>query len=159
MDMKKLVLRAVVVAQLIAAPFAVSAATTTSQTVVTTSTFAENSVERQSVVAWLQQHAAHVNGKLIGEFDQIGAVTVTTTREIAGGRAYPQSPGDGPPVPLPANGVPGQTISVSTCSHGVSQSWSYVWVPANNGGGTWALTSYKYNQVACGSGSTWAATW
>ncbi|MBB5942403.1 hypothetical protein [Xanthomonas sp. 3307] len=151
MELKKLLARAVVAAQLVVAPFIVSAATT-SQFVVTTSTYTEKSIEKQAVVAWLQQHAEHVNGKLIGEFDRVGDVTVTYSRETEAGRAYPQSPGDGPPVPLPASGRPGDTISVSSCSRGTNQTWSYTWV-SNSAGGTWVLTSYKYNQMACGSGS------
>lgn len=151
MELKKLIARAVVATQLLLATFVVSAATT-SQRVVTISTYTENSVEKQAVVAWLHQHAEHVNGKLIGELDRVGDVTVTYNRETAAGHADAQSPGDGPPVPLPPDGHPGDTISVSSCSRGVSQVWSYTWV-SNAASGTWGLNSYKYTQMACGFGS------
>ena len=103
---------------------------------------------------WLSSYSDRVdqtilNGHLIGDFDQIGDITVTYSRETASdGRANPQAPRDMPPTPLPEGAKPGDTYEVSSCTRGVSQSWSFVF--ANNSyGGSWHLVDYKYNEKTC----------
>ncbi|WP_155394182.1 hypothetical protein [Xanthomonas albilineans] len=151
MKMNKFLLRGLFAVQLIAVTFVVSA-NTTSQFVVTTSTYSANSAEKQAIMAWLQQHAERVRGHLIGEFERVGDVTVIYSRDVALDRYVVQSPGDGPPASLPLSGHPGDTFSVSSCSSGVSQTWSYTWT-SNFSGGGWKLTNYKYVTKSCDSGS------
>ncbi|WP_155742307.1 hypothetical protein [Xanthomonas graminis] len=145
-------LKAALAVQLIALPFFASAAVS-SQVVVTESTYSATSSETQQVVLWLQQHTARVNGRPVGDFNQIGDITVAHSRETASdGLAHLQSPGDPPPTDLPTHAQPGDTYSVSSCSKGVSQTWSFVFVN-NSSGGFWKLADYKYNTKAC-SGSS-----
>ncbi|MCW0460359.1 hypothetical protein NB717_001427 [Xanthomonas sacchari] len=148
MHFAKNLLKVVFAAQFLVAPLVAGAAPSSQYTITTTATYADKSPEKQAVVAWLQQHAQYVNGHLIGEFDKLQDVTVTYTR-TTDGRVRPQSPGDAPPNPLPP-GQPGDTYSVSNCTGGVSQSWSYKFVSGSNGG-TWVLVDYKYSKKACGS--------
>ncbi|MCT8292041.1 hypothetical protein RMA73_14095 [Xanthomonas translucens pv. translucens] len=153
MNLRTALIKAAFAIQLVAVPLFAGAAVK-SQVVTTTTSYAESSPEKHQVELWLQQHTARVNGHLIGEFGQIGDVTVTYSRETASdGRVHPQAPGDAPPTPLPSNGRPGDTYSVSSCTRGVSQSWSYVFVN-NSNGGNWKLVDYKYNEKACSSGGT-----
>lgn len=150
MTVKMALFKAALVVQLAAVPFLAGAAVS-SQFVVTTADYSAISSEKQTVTLWLQQHAQRVNGHLIGDFNQIGDITVTYSRETAtDGRVTAQSPGDAPPTPLPSNGRPGDTYSVSSCSKGLSQTWTYTFVN-NSNGGSWQLVSYTYNQKACGS--------
>ncbi|WP_131721591.1 hypothetical protein [Xanthomonas sp. NCPPB 1128] len=148
MNLARNLLNVVCAAQLLAAPLFASAAPSSQVTITTTATYADRSAEKQAVVTWLQQHAESVNGHLIGEVDKLRDVTVTYTR-TTDGRVRPQAPGDAPPTPLPP-GQPGDTYSVSNCTGGVSQSWSYTSVSSSKGGG-WVLVDYKYAKKACGS--------
>ncbi|WP_144410953.1 hypothetical protein [Xanthomonas arboricola] len=55
----------------------------------------------------------------------------------------------GPPVPLPASGIPGETIEVTqTYPNGGYETWIYVWglqdIPS--GLGEWQLQSYKFDR-------------
>ncbi|QHQ27364.1 hypothetical protein [Xanthomonas albilineans] len=150
-NMRKFLLQFLFAAQLIAVPFVVSAVTA-SQLMVTKSTYSANSAEEHAVMAWLQQHAERVKGHLIGEFERVGDVTVTYSRETALDRYAVQSQGDASPVLLADSGHPGDAFSVSSCSAGVSQMWSYAWA-SNASGGGWVLNSYRYNTKACDSGS------
>ncbi|MBB5876355.1 hypothetical protein [Xanthomonas sp. 3498] len=151
MNVAKNLWRVVFAVHLLAAQLFAGAATASPVIVTTTTTYPDQSPEKQAVVAWLQQHAQYVNGHLIGEVDKLRDVTVTYTR-TTDGRVRPQAPGDAPPTPLPP-GQPGDTYSVSNCTGGVSQSWSYKFVSNSNGGG-WVLVDYKYTKKACGSEGT-----
>jgi hypothetical protein len=151
MNSKRILWKLAVSAYFIAASFSIGA-TESSQFVVTTSSYSAASSEQHAVLNWLQQNAGYVNGKVIGDFGSIGSVTVTYSREVvAYDQVIPMSPGGGPPTPLPSGGKPGDTYSVSSCSAGVSQTWSYQWMSSSTGGG-WVLVSYTYNQNACASG-------
>lgn len=148
MNPGKGLLKAALTAQLLLAPFMAGAASSPQTVVTTTSNYSERSPQKQVVVLWLQQHAEYVNGHLIGEVEKIGDVTVTYTR-AADGRAHPQAPGDAPPTPL-RSGQPGDTYSVSHCTAGTAQSWTYKFVSGPDGGG-WVLVDYSFKKKACGS--------
>jgi len=53
----------------------------------------------------------------------------------------------GPPTPLPPNGNIGDTITISACSRGISESWSYAWGLTSTGGYGWVLQDYHYQVV------------
>jgi hypothetical protein len=153
MNLKKTLVKSAFFIHLAALPLFAGAAVT-SQVVTTTAHHSQTSSIGQQVALWLQQHTARVNGRPVGDFDQIGDLTVTHSHQAASdGRARPQAPGDGPPTDLPLNAKPGDTFLVTSCSKGVSQTWSFVFVN-NPSGGSWQLVEYKYNQKNCSAGGT-----
>lgn len=52
-----------------------------------------------------------------------------------------------PPVPLPGQGSPGDTLSISSCSKHVSETWTYAWGMTNNGVEGWVLQDYTWSTV------------
>ena len=88
---------------------------------------------------WLYDHAEYRNGSLLGDFSALGKITVKVMSHF---RSAAFDSGNGPPVPLPTTGQNGDTISVSSCGGGASQTWSYVW--AGGAGGGWVLMSYSF---------------
>lgn len=115
--------------------------------------YQQGSPEAKEVVRWLTQHAEYRNGQMLGDLSKIGPISVRIVSISTQGMAGAESVGGDPPVPLPASGNNGDTITVSSCSGGASQTWSYVWV-GNSISGSWQLTSYSYVRTkSCSSGS------
>lgn len=145
-DMKKLLLKALLISFLpLTLIQGASAATTSQQT--TTSSYAANSAAVSQIQAWLLDHATYQKGSMIGDPGKLGTVQVTYIAHLVGSprNLQTQGVGDNPPVPLPAGGNPGDTISVTSSSGGYTQSWSFEW-HSNSSGGGWALTSYTYKK-------------
>lgn len=144
--MLKLIVPAVLAACM-ALSGSVNAGTVVKSTVRTESTFAANSVEVRGIEAWLYQNASYVDGKMVGDLNKLGTVKIVYTSASRSPNMRPMSPGDGPPVPLPASGQAGDTISISSSHGGYTQTWEYEWVPDSNGG-HWVLTRYEYIKTA-----------
>ncbi|WP_152597807.1 hypothetical protein [Novilysobacter arseniciresistens] len=115
-------------------------------------TYQAGSRESSEVRGWLIDHAEYRNGTPLGEFEKLGQIVVTYETSHPGSGVTASSPGNQPPVPLPATGRHGDTITISSCGGGASQSWSYTWVANPNGGG-WVLISYSYTRTRACSGS------
>lgn len=52
-----------------------------------------------------------------------------------------------PPVSLPANGNPGDTLSISSCSNHISETWTYTWGQTSSGGQGWVMQKYTWSVV------------
>ena len=116
--------------------------------------YQRDSREAKEIQRWLTQHAEYRNGQMLGDLSKLGTISVRIVSSNVRGSAGVESVGGDPPVPLPASGNSGDTITVSSCSGGASQTWSYVWV-GNSISGSWQLTSYTYIRTkSCSSGST-----
>lgn len=105
--------------------------------------YRSGSREALDVQRWLVANAAYANGDVLGDFNRLGEISVlykAVTSSVAG---VVKTPGDSPPVPLPSFGNPGDTISITSTSGGISQTWSYAWQGSSTSGG-WILTSYTY---------------
>ena len=112
----------------------------------TSSYYSPNKGGYAQAVEWLKDHSFDDQRQLLGDFDKLGALKVvyhTAPRS----NATADTPG--PPVPLPTTGNKGDTITVSTCGGGWSQTWSYVWVSSGANSG-WFLTAYsKIHVTSC----------
>jgi len=106
----------------------------------TEASYRAGTTEAKSIQFWLQKNAQYANGQMVGEPAKLGDVTVIY-QTSSGSRQ--SAVGDGPPVPLPASGKPGDKISISSTSGGVTQTWSYSW-QGSSSGGQWILTSYTW---------------
>ena len=73
MNMKMMLLKAVLAAQLVAMPFLAGAAVS-SQIVVTKAAYSETSSNKQQVVLWLEQHTARVK-EVLNNTPQISDTT------------------------------------------------------------------------------------
>jgi hypothetical protein len=71
-------------------------------------------------------------------------VSADDAPEVAGQHNLQRSPGDNPPIPLPASGKPGDVISVSSQRNGGLESWTYKWRAGAKGGGSWSLIGYTF---------------
>ncbi len=110
----------------------------------TTSTFySPNTAGYAQAIAWLKDHSFDDQRQLFGDFDKLGVIKVVY-RTAPSSKATMDIPG--PPVPLPTSGNKGDTITVSSCGGGWSQTWSYVWVSAGVNSG-WNLTAYSKVRV------------
>lgn len=132
---------------------AVMAGESVKREITTEARYEAGSIGARETRRWLADHATYANGSTVGDFAKIGSVQVVYTVSATGSSYYQVlgGPGGGPPVSLPGGGSADDTISVSSCSHGVSQTWSYTW-EGNSSGGGWVLKSYTYNLKSCGSG-------
>lgn len=90
---------------------------------------------------WLAQHSAAMDGKPKGDPERLGTITLaySTTRPMTTG-PIPQ------PVPLPATGMPGDTIGIASCAQGHLQTWNYVIDDGQDH--RWILQSYSLKQAA-----------
>lgn len=126
-----------------------TASTTTTRVV--EATYLPGSREARQVQQWLLLHS-DPTGRMSGDPYHLGTVTVKYTEVISSNASAADAvSAPPPPVPLPASGAPGGTFNVGSCGGGVSQSWSYMWVP-NSSGGSWVVTDYRATRVkSCGS--------
>ncbi|MCD9098022.1 hypothetical protein LU699_13235 [Luteimonas fraxinea] len=106
--------------------------------VTTVETYKASSEGALGVAQWLRAQEAYVDGEL-------GDIVVTRSRSHSG-LYQAQSPGDDPPVGLPAFGSPGEEISIGSVRGAVTQSWTYRWV-GTSVRGNWVLIDYKYSNT------------
>ena len=116
-------------------------------------TYKKGTIEAQQVERWLADHVEFSGSDPLGDFGNLGTIVVryATTHKNDAAKIGIMGVGDNPPVPLPAGGSPGDTISITSCGGTVSQTWSYEWVSDSNGG-RWVLVSYSYMRVKSCSG-------
>lgn len=109
-------------------------------------TYQSGSDQAKQVKEWLIEHAAYVNGAMIGDPDKLGSVQISYTH-TSGSEASTARPMDinGPPVPLPLTGNPGDVISITSTTGGATQTWTYTWVGSSTMG-NWHLTSYIFKE-------------
>lgn len=124
---------------------AASAWTIITQTVTTRGEYGAGSREAKEVLRWLAAHAAYNNGEAIGDFDKQGDIRVVYRATESSATVRADGVGDSPPVPLPPSGNPGDGISITWTSGGITQAWSYTW-PESPAGGNWVLASYRWER-------------
>ncbi|AVQ08353.1 TPA: hypothetical protein HH295_04240 [Xanthomonas vasicola pv. zeae] len=115
-------------------------ATAPSISLVTTqkSLYRAGSNESQSIVAWIKQHSPKYPPLLPASSLSVSRSIVST------GLMSIQSGPYGPPVPLPASGVPGEKITIrNEFPGGAFEQWDYEW--AGQSGGSWQLTGYQFS--------------
>lgn len=120
--------------------FPVSAQVQVQHTLTTEATYRLGSPEAHQVQQWLAAHAAYANGGMVGDIDQLGDIHIAYKLSQDTTKA---APGGSPPVPLPASGRPGDSISISSTSGNIIQTWTYSWLSNSTGGG-WYLQSYTW---------------
>jgi hypothetical protein len=109
--------------------------------------YSANSRQGIQVQQWLLQQDAPSAPGLNMRFSSGDRFKVTrTTATRPENVVASASPGDGPPVPLPTKGNPGDTISVTHQSGGYIQTWTYQWFGNSTNGG-WGLIKYTYERV------------
>lgn len=117
----------------------------TIRSVVTTEAiFRTGAPEVHEIQRWLVEHAAYVKGAMVGDPGKLGDVQIVYTANLPDSQIM--SPGDGPPVPLPPTGSPGDEITITSSSGGWTQTWSYRWVSGTTFG-RWVLFRYEYFQT------------
>ncbi len=105
-----------------------------SVTVRTVTRYVADSPEAASIAAWIDRVPGADK-----RTNPLGTLRVIRVRSVSG----EVSTAGGPPVPLPANGVPGETITISnTLPGGIVESWTFEWVGTGGGGG-WKQTHYE----------------
>lgn len=127
------------------------AAPTYSSQITASAEYSAGSGEGAQIQQWLlQQGAPHAPGVTM-RFSKSDRFTITRTTLTRSTRiaAAAASPGDGPPVPLPTSGNPGDSISITHQSGGFIQTWVYEWFGSSTGGG-WGLVRYTYERVRVG---------
>lgn len=100
--------------------------------------FQADSEDALAVAQWLRNREAYVEG-------QLGDIVVIRSKSHAG-LYQPQSPGDAPPVGLPAFGSPGEEITIESTRGGAFQTWSYRWT-GTAVRGSWVLIRYQYSNT------------
>ncbi|EFF45639.1 conserved hypothetical protein [Xanthomonas citri pv. aurantifolii str. ICPB 11122] len=107
--------------------------------------YSANAPEVGAIRDWITKHSPEYQPLLKG-----GVVTVKRTGPAGSSSMATASQGPGgPPVPLPASGLPGETFEVTqTYPNGGYETWIYVWglqdIPS--GLGDWQLQSYKFDR-------------
>jgi len=129
---------------LLGVPLCTQAQQSLTRAVATNATYAAGSAEVRDIRSWLLRNAEYHNGAMIGDPDRLGAVRVTYTA-VASAVQSLASPGDQPPVPLPATGNPGDTMSITSSSRGYTQTWTYQRVGSSTSG-SWSLIEYRFFQ-------------
>jgi len=105
-----------------------------STTVRSVARYPADSAEAASIAAWIDRIPGAAR-----QTTPFGMVTVTRTRTIAGQARTENRPR----VPLPANGMPGETITIrNTLPGGIVETWTFEWVGGVGGGG-WRQTDYE----------------
>ena len=114
----------------------------------TQASYHANTAEATAVKRWLIDRASRTEqGQSLGDFDNLGNITIRVDTPSSGNALSNPYP----PVPLPASGSQGQTISIGSCGGGISQQWVYLWVGTSGNGG-WVLQSYSFTRVkSCAS--------
>lgn len=112
-----------------------------SSTTTTTQKYLSGSPEIDAIYAWIRDKSPEH-----GPLGIAKEISITNTETLTG-RVVRSSPGSGPPVPLPASGSPGQTITIiSSFPDGGFESWTYTWRSRPGGGGAWDLSMYEYKK-------------
>ncbi|MBN6114356.1 hypothetical protein [Xanthomonas bonasiae] len=116
--------------------------------IVTKTVYAKDTPEWRQIRAWLVQHPSTIDGKRLGDPDQLSAVSLDYSVSLpAATRAVPR------PLPLPATGTPGDIIAIASCAQGYLQSWHYV--PDDSPQHRWGLQSYTLKlTAACPGGAS-----
>ncbi|OAX57875.1 hypothetical protein [Xanthomonas graminis] len=127
--------------------------TKTTTTRAVEATYLPGSKEVKQIQQWLLLHSDPTS-RMAGDPQNLGTVTVKYTEVIPTNATLADMNAPPPPVPLPSSGQSGGTFSVGSCGGGVSQSWTYMWVP-NSAGGNWVVTDYhSFRTKSCdGSGA------
>ncbi|MBB4127554.1 hypothetical protein GGR77_002868 [Xanthomonas translucens] len=109
--------------------------------------YAQGTQEWRQIREWLVQHPSAIDGKRLGDPDQLSAVSLDYNVSLpAATRAVPR------PLPLPATGTPGDSIAIESCVQGYLQSWHYV--PDDSPQHRWNLQSYTLTlTAACPGGA------
>ncbi|WP_369934776.1 hypothetical protein [Xanthomonas tesorieronis] len=115
--------------------------------IVKRSVYAQDTPEWRQIREWLVQHPSAIDGKRLGDPDQLSAVSLDYNVSLpAATRAVPS------PLPLPATGTPGDSIAIESCAQGYLQSWHYV--PDDSPQHRWNLQSYTLKlTAACPGGA------
>lgn len=114
-------------------------------------TYAAASLQGEWVIHWLERQSAPRAVGLDRGFEKVGHFRVSYSR-LVGASDHDldvAAPGDGPPVPLPPSGSPGESITIERTFGGWFESWTYVWTAGSAGGG-WMLAGYRYERVRVG---------
>lgn len=133
-----------------AAATSVQAAKSVTTVISTTrsATYTPGSAGYDDVVQWLKARSFDDDRQPSSNFDKLG--TLIVVYQSAPRSNATLDPG-GPMMPLPP-GHNGDTITISSCSGGWKETWSYVYVVDSTGQG-WVLTSYtRYHTVSCSVG-------
>jgi hypothetical protein len=126
-----------------------SKAGTTVVSTTKSATYTPGSAGYDDVVQWLKARSFDDNRQPLSDFDKLG--TLIVVYQSAPRSNATLDPG-GPMMPLPP-GHNGDTITISSCSGGWKETWSYVYVVDSTGQG-WVLTSYtRYHTTSCSVGS------
>lgn len=146
--MKLVVLSAVLMVALLATAGISPASTkeTNVTTVLTTQkVYGAGAPEIGAIRDWITTHSPEYQPLLQG-----GTMTVKRSGPVSSPSMATASQGPGgPPGPLPASGIPGETIEVTqTDPNGGYESWIYVWDLQDlpSGLGEWRLQSYKFDR-------------
>ncbi len=96
----------------------------------------------EMVQQWLRQN---IGSK--GDLSALDSIDIELTNTAVAGSQAEALPSA--PVPLPTNGAAGDTLTITSCSGGVQQSWTFVYSATG-----WVLTDYAahFNTPACGAG-------
>lgn len=115
--------------------------------IVTRTVHAAGTPEWRQIREWLLQHPETINGKRLGDPDQLSAVSLDySAGKPAATRTVPR------PVPLPATGTPGDSIAIASCAQGYLQSWKYG--VDDSPQHRWSLQSYSLTlSAACADGA------
>ncbi|QNH23117.1 hypothetical protein HEP73_04068 [Xanthomonas sp. GW] len=116
--------------------------------IVTKTVYAKDTPEWRQIREWIVQHPSTIEGKRLGDPDQLSAVSLDYSVSMpAATRAVPR------PLPLPATGTPGDSIAIASCAEGYLQSWHYV--PDDSPQHRWDLQSYSLElTAACPGGAS-----
>lgn len=115
-------------------PSAIAAPTVGSSTTVSKMTYAVKPNEYKQIHAWIIR-----NSPAYAPLQPLGSVTVTRTVRAASSMLRPAG-SDGPPVPLPSNGLEGEEITITnTTPDGGSETWAYTFT-----NGAWKLVEYHF---------------
>ncbi|MEE7545737.1 hypothetical protein HF319_00590 [Xanthomonas sp. Kuri4-1] len=110
--------------------------------VTTTKVYASGSAEADLVQAWIKANSPSYSS-ILG----IGTLTVKRTVASAGRVVAKEGPG-GQPVPLPARGAEGESITIrNSFQSDAYESWTYEW-SGDGGSSDWDLIEYHFVATA-----------
>ncbi|MEN5425912.1 hypothetical protein ABE522_05985 [Stenotrophomonas pennii] len=107
---------------------------TSTRTIVVDARSADGAAAR----AWIERNSPDFRPRLDAEQMEISRTVVVSSDNVQ------RTPGDNPPIPLPASGKPGEVISFSSQRNGGLESWTYKWRAGSKGGGSWSLIGYTF---------------
>ncbi|CAD1787368.1 hypothetical protein XSP_000577 [Xanthomonas euroxanthea] len=115
---------------------AVAAASQSTTTVQTTKVYRANTPEASAIQKWLDS-VPNADRRTM----DLGKITIRSSKTSKGGMVTAAN--DGPPVPLPASGSPGEKITITNeLPGGYVETWTFEWV-GGGGGGEWRQTDYE----------------